>query len=376
MHSEANDKRRAPLRVMCITSQAASITNVRPEAAWFIGLQKAGVEMTVMTEPDSDWVDEMRGVGIDVVGVNIRSKFDWAAIKRIRKTLREGRHQVMHMFNNKAIVNGIAASVGLPVKVVTYRGQTGNIKRYDPTCYLTHLNPRVAKITCVADAVRKDLIANGVSPNKVVTIYKGHDLAWYEGVEPEDLAPLGVPDDAFAVACVANNRPRKGVPVLIDSAGFLPSGTKLHFLLVGGGMTSDEIRRLIDASPLPDHFHPVGYRDEVLPLVAACSAGVLPATKREGLPKTVIEAMALELPVVVTRTGGSPELITDGECGFVVEPSDPRGLAEALQKLADDPATAWAMGAAARARLAGHFDVAQGVAAHARLYEELAGEID
>ncbi len=374
MHSEANEKRREPLRVMCITSQAASITNVRPEAAWFIGLQKAGIDMTVMTEPDSQWAEEMRSVGIDVVGLNIRRKFDWAAVKRIRATLKAGGHQVMHMFNNKAIVSGIAASVGLPVKVVTYRGQTGNIKRHDPTCYLTHLNPRVAKITCVAEAVRKDLIANGVSPDKVVTIYKGHDLAWYDGVEPEDLRPLGVPDDAFTIACVANNRPRKGVPVLIESARFLPPDTKLNFLLVGGGMTSDEIRRLIDASPLPDHFHPIGYRDEVLPLVAACDGGVLPATKREGLPKTVIEAMALGLPVVVTRTGGSPELITDGECGYVVEPNDPRGLAEALQRLAGDPSKARAMGAAARARLTEHFDVDQGVKAHVCLYAELADE--
>jgi glycosyltransferase involved in cell wall biosynthesis len=101
-------------------------------------------------------------------------------------------------------------------------------------------------------------------------------------------------------------------------------------------MTSDDIRRSIDASPLPDHFHPVGYRDEVLTLVAACDGGVLPATKREGLPKTVIEAMALGLSVVVTRTVGSPELIVDGECGYVVEPNDPEGLAASLQKLSDD----------------------------------------
>ena len=367
-------QQREPVRVMCITSQAASVTNVRPEAAWFIGLQRAGIDLTVMTEPDSTSVETMRDAGIDVVGLNIRRKFDREAIRKIRATLKEGRHQVMHMFNNKAIVNGIAASLGLPVKVVTYRGQTGNIKRYDPTCYLTHLNPRVSRITCVADAVRRDLIANGVSPDKVVTIYKGHDLSWYDGVVPLERSELGLPEDAFAVACVANNRPRKGVPVLIESARYLAADTKLHFLLVGGGMTSDEIRRRIDASPLADRFHPVGYRDEVLPLVAACDACVLPATKREGLPKTVIEAMALGLPVVVTRTGGSPELIADGECGYVVEPNAPRDLAAALQKLADDPERARKMGAAARARLGEHFDVDQGVQAHVQLYRELAAE--
>lgn len=362
----------AAVRVVCVTSQAASLTNVRPEAEWFIGLSRAGIDMTVMTEAGSVYADKMREAGIRVVDLAIVRKYEPGVVRRIRAELRERRAHVLHLFNNKAITNGIAAAIGLPVAVVTYRGQTGNIKRYDPTCYLTHLNPRVSRITCVADAVRKDLIANGVRPEKVVTIYKGHDLTWYEGVEPEDLAPLGVPGDAFTVALVANNRPRKGVPVLIDAARHLPPDTRLHFLLVGGGMDSDTIREHVAAGPLADHFHLLGYRDDVLRLVAACDAGVLPATKREGLPKTVIEAMALGLPVVVTRTGGSPELIIDGECGYVVEPGDARGLATALQRLADDPGRARQMGANARRRLAEHFGVAQGVEAHLRLYTELA----
>lgn len=357
---------------MCITSQAASLTNVRPEAEWFIGLSRAGIDMTVMTEADSIYAEKMRAAGIRVVNLAITRKYELRVIRRIRAELREHRPDVLHLFNNKAIANGIVASVGLPVAVVTYRGQTGNIKRYDPTCYLTHLNPRVSKITCVADAVRNDLIANGVRPDKVVTIYKGHDLAWYEDVVPEDLGPLGMPDDAFRIALVANDRPRKGVPVLIDAARYLPPDTRLHFLLVGGGMDSDAIRARVSAGPLADHFHLLGYRDDVLRLVAACHGGVLPATKREGLPKTVIEAMALGLPVVVTRTGGSPELIVDGECGYVVEPGDPRALATALQRLADDPDRARQMGANAAERLATHFGVAQGVEAHARLYAELA----
>jgi len=364
-----------PVRVLCISSHTGSITNVRPEAEWFIGLQRAGIEMTVMTEQDSVYAERMRAAGVRVVHLDIRRKYDLRAIRAMRAELRERRHHVMHLFYNKAVSNGIVASLGLPVKVVTYRGQTGNIKRHDPTAYLGHLNPRVRKITCVADAVRLDLIANGVDPDKVTTIYKGHDLSWYEGIEAESLASLGVPDGAFAIACVANNRPRKGVPVLIEAARYLSSDTALHFLLIGNGMTSDEIRERIAASPLPDRFHPVGYRDDVLRLVAACQGGVLPATKREGLPKTVIESMALGLPTVVTRTGGSPELIVDGDCGYVVEPNDAQGLAVALQRLADDPDRARRMGENARRRLADRFNVEQGVAAHVRLYNELYREL-
>lgn len=362
-----------PVRVVMITSQAASLTNVRPEAEWFIGVSRAGIDVTVMTEADSSYADRMRAAGIRVVELAIARKYEWRVIRRIRAELRERRAQVLHLFNNRAISNGIVASVGVPVSVVTYRGQTGNIRRYDPTAYLTHLNPRVARITCVAEAVRDDLIANGVDPARLVTVYKGHDLAWYADVSPTDLTPLGIPRDAFTVVLVANNRPRKGVPVLIDAARFLPADTRLHFLLVGSGMDSPEIRARIAAGPLAGRFHAIGFRDDVLPLVAACDAGVLPATKREGLPKTVIEAMALGLPVVVTRTGGSPELVVDGDCGYVVEPGDPQSLARALQRLADDPAQASRMGAAARRRIALHFNVARGVESLVRLYRELAG---
>jgi glycosyltransferase involved in cell wall biosynthesis len=371
-HDTRQGTPQAPVRVVCITSQAASLTNVRPEAEWFIGVARAGLDVTVMTEAGSIYADRMRAAGIRVVELTIRRKYEWRVIRRIRAELRERPADVLHLFNNKAIANGIVAAMGLPVAVVTYRGQTGNVRRYDPTCYLTHLNPRVSKITCVAEAVRRDLIANGVPRDKVVTIYKGHDPAWYRDVTPAARGALGIPDGAFVIALVANNRPRKGVPVLLESARYLPADTPLHFLLVGAGMDDDAIRDQVAAGPLADRYHLLGYRDDVLGLVAACDGAVLPAIRREGLPKTVIEAMALGLPVVVTRTGGSPELIVDGECGYVVEPGDPRGLAAALQRLADDPEHARAMGANARARLAGRFGVAQGVASLVSLYTELA----
>ena len=361
-------------RVLCISSHLGSVNNVRPEAEWFCGLAKLGMDITVMTEEDSCYVDQMRAAGVEIIDFAPRRKFDPAAIRRIRHTLKTGSYRILHLFNNKAITNGTFASIGLPVKVIAYRGQTGNIKRYDPTCYLTHLNPRIDRITCVSEAVRQDLIANGVPPGKVITIYKGHDLGWYADTRTENLSNIGVPDGGFAIACVANNRPRKGVPVLIEAARYLPADSRVHFILVGNGMTSPQIRALVDASSLPGHFHLVGYRNDVLQLVASCDATVLPATKREGLPKTVIESMALGVAPVVTRTGGSPELVEDGVSGFVVEPNDPQGLASAMQKLADDPELARTMGERARARLADKFTLEQGVEAHRRLYLSLMSE--
>jgi len=73
--------------------------------------------------------------------------------------------------------------------------------------------------------------------------------------------------------------------------------------------------------------HFLGHREDALAIVGACDATVLPAIKREGLPKTVIESMALGVVPIVTRTGGSPELLVDGESGLVVPPGDAAALA-------------------------------------------------
>jgi len=359
------------LRVLCVSSHIGSLNNVRPEAAWFIGLQQRGMQLTVMTERDSVCAGQMREAGIEVVHAEIGRKFDIKSIHQIRRVLRAGGHQLIHLFNNKAITNGIFASLGLPVKVVTYRGQTGNIKRYDPTCYLTHLNPRVDCIVCVSDAVRQDLLEQGVPERKLVTVYKGHDPIWYEDIQPADLSDFVIPQDAFVIGCVANNRPRKGVAVLIESSRYLPSDSRIHFILVGRGMTSTEVRMQVSESHLSENFHLLDYTTDVLRLVASCDATVLPATKGEGLPKTVIESMALGITPIVTSTGGSPELVVDGESGRVVPPADAYALAQAMTLVAEDPVLNRSMGVRARERIATHFNLEQSVEGHRKLYESL-----
>jgi glycosyltransferase involved in cell wall biosynthesis len=141
-------------------------------------------------------------------------------------------------------------------------------------------------------------------------------------------------------------------------------------------MTDAAVRSLADASPLAEHIHLVGYRKDVLEIVAACNATVLPAIKREGLPKTVIESMALGVTPIVTDTGGAPELVSHGQTGLVVPPGDARAIAEAILRLERQPDENHRMGAAARRRLAEHFPLEASVAAHLELYRDLAKPTD
>lgn len=362
------------LKVLFIGNYDIAVHNIRPEAEMIIGLKRRGVDVEVMTQGGCWYADRMRSFGIRIHDYTPPGKFSLRAIRTIRAVLKAGGHDVIHLFNNKAIVTGLFASLGLPVRVVTYRGQTGNIYWYDPTCYLTHLNPRVDKIVCVANAVRDDLRRQMRNKSKPVTIYKGHDLGWYGETTPADLSEFGIPAGAFVLGCVANNRPRKGVPVLIEATHRLPADLPIHILLVGGGMDSPEIRSLIDASPFAEKIHTLGYRDDIPALISACDASVLPATKREGLPKTVIESMVYGVAPIVTATGGSPELVVDGECGLVVPPSDPDALASAIVEMARDGDRRREWGRRARERIRNHFNIAQSIEQHKALYEDLTGK--
>lgn len=361
------------MRLLCITSHADTLNSVRPEAELFIGLARAGVEVTVMTQTDSVYAGPMRSAGIGIVDFTPRRKFSPQAIRRIRRELRERRIDVVYAFNNKAIANTNFAGLGLPVKVVTYRGQTGNIHRWDPSAYLTHLHPRVDMILCVADAVRDSLRAQHRHPARIRTVYKGHSLEWYQDA-PADLGEFAIPSGAFVVGCVANNRPRKGLGVLVEATYRLPRDIEAYLLLVGGGLGEPDLERLIAASPMRERIRLAGFRRDAPALIAACSASVLPSLKREGLPKSVIESMAYAVPPIVTDTGGSAELVIDGHSGIVVPPGDAQAMADAIGYLYENPTERALMGRRARERLNRDFNIAETVRRTKQLLESLLEE--
>ena len=152
------------MKVLWITSHADTINSIRPEAETLIGLARAGVDCAIMTQGDSAYRDRMEAAGIRVIDYVPRKKFSCRDAAIIRRELEAGNYDLLHLFNNKAIANGVLASRGLPVKVVSYRGQTGNVHRYDPVCWLTHLSPRIDRVICVADAVRRDLARRRLDP--------------------------------------------------------------------------------------------------------------------------------------------------------------------------------------------------------------------
>jgi glycosyltransferase involved in cell wall biosynthesis len=246
----------------------------------------------------------------------------------------------------------------------------GHISRFDPASWLTYLNPGVDRIVCVSEAVRRYLLGFRLPPERLVTIHKGHDPAWYTGLPAPDRAELGLPADAVVVGFTGNMRPVKGADVLLRAARRLQPRPDLHFLLIGE-IRDARIRRLAAAPEMASVLHLPGFRKDAAALARLCDVAVMPSVKREGLPRAVIEAMAQGVPAVVTDVGGMPELVEHGVSGLVVPPRDDAALAEALRTLADDPALRARMGRAATERIGSAFHIRTTILKMRALLEDL-----
>lgn len=341
-------------------------------------MRHAGIAVSVVCSPQHRHYPTLAAAGVPTVNIPLRSGIDRLAIRQIRAELVRGDYQIVHTFNNKAISNVLRAAKGLPVRIVAYRGIIGATGFLEPSSWLRYLNPRIDRIVCVADAVRQYFLSMRpaflrMPAERPVTIHKGHSLEWYTGT-PVDLTTLGIPAGAFVVACVANYRPRKGIEFLVDAIERLPQEVPAHLLLVGH-MEAARLQRRIARSPARVRIHLAGYRADAPQISAAADVVCLPSTRREGLPRSIIEAMAYRVPPIVTNSGGSPELVVDGECGIVVPTRDSQALAIAIERLYRDPALRRSMGQAARERIGTHFRIEDTVRKTVALYRELVGDV-
>ena len=358
-----------PIRSLCITQGGD-----RPTIESFIGMHQAGIKVTVVCPGDHPNNAFLDAAGVPTIDIPLNRNFDRDGTAQLRDELVRGRYHIIHTFNSRAVTNGLSACKGLPVKIVCYRGIVGNVSFLDPMSWMRYLNPRIDRIICVCEAIRVYFLAMRpaflrMPPDRPVTIHKGHKLEWYSD-DPADLAGFGIPDDAFVIACTASYRPRKGVEYLVEAMGLLPDDIPAHLLLIGH-MDADRLTRKIERSPARTRIHRAGFRTDAPAVTAACDVFCLPSTKREGLARAIIEAMAYSVPPVVTNSGGSPELVVDGESGIVVPIRDPAALAPAFETLYRNPDLRKRMGNAARERIATDFRNEDTVTKTIRLYEEL-----
>lgn len=227
---------------------------------------------------------------------------------------------------------------------------------------------------CASNELRELLIAYGVAPEKLVVWRLGIDLDAFR-VPPRELAPA---DDVTQVIMIGRFAEKKGfVYGLRAFARQIERGARAHLTLVGAGEQEGQLREIVRARGLESHVTFTGSLSsaEVASRLRASDVLMAPSVvahdgNRESGLIVVKEASASEVVPIGTWHGGIPEIIDDGETGFLVPERDVAVLSERLGRLIDDPALRLRMGRAARAKMEREYDVNARVAALEDHYDE------
>jgi sugar transferase (PEP-CTERM/EpsH1 system associated) len=283
-----------------------------------------------------------------------------ATVVRLGRLLRRLRVDVLHTHNNSPLIYSapVARLAGVRRHVHTRHEQNLNWGERHKRLFRV-LTRRVDWLACVSADSAALSIENGVDPARVRTILNGVDLERFE---------FGGARAGGPAVIVARLRPEKDYPTLLRAvAQVVRRAPEFRLEVAGDGDEQAAVEALAAELGLADHVRFLGLVRDVPAVLRRASLFVLSSTS-EGIPVTLLEAMARGLPVVATRVGGIPEVVADGETGLLVPPSDPAALAEALLALASDPARGEAMGRAGRERVESHFDVRRMVREYEALY--------
>ena len=326
-----------------------------------LALRARGVDNRILCM-DGPYVAPLRAAGIPVETVDLPRGFDLPRLARalfqIVRYLRANRVDVVHTHCSvPGAVGRVAAWLArVPVVIHTVHGfhaQDGM------AWYVRWPSLLVEKgLGLVTDTLltqnRSDLALaerHGIGPaERRRLIGNGIDLERFDFARSR---PLPAPP---VILCAARFEPVKNHDLLFDAVERLGArGCDFRLRLVGTGALEESFRARARDRGLEDQVEFLGYRDDMPALLADCDVAVLPSLK-EGMPRAVLEAMAVGRPVVGTRVPGTREAIRDGETGFLVEADDADGFADAVATLLRDAALRATMGSRGRRVAEEEFD--------------------
>jgi glycosyltransferase involved in cell wall biosynthesis len=359
------------------------------------GLTKRGYDTTLVAGSLARGEDSMAFVAdgldievvrIDELGREISPLRDLRATFRLARLIRRERPQILHTHTAKAGTVGrvaalLAGSRRPPIIVHTFhghvlRGYFGPLRSWFFRILERRLAAGTTALIAVSPQVRDDLVSLGVAPrDRFVVVRLGIELdqrvASEQNGRAESRRYLGIPADRFAVGWIGRMTGVKRTDdVLVAFKRLRDEGVDAVLCMVGDGPDRVQLeRRAHELGVIRDTLF-LGYQEDVAPFYSAFDALVLPSSN-EGTPVSAIEALAAGRPVVATRVGGVPDVVRDGEDGFLVETGDTVELAARLAQLARDPELRERMGQQGRERVLPRYAVDRLVDDVDRLYRSL-----
>jgi glycosyltransferase involved in cell wall biosynthesis len=301
---------------------------------------------------DTPFLDAARAIGMPIHQVHASGPYDLRLIWRLASIVREAQFDIVHAHEAVSDVVTYAMSLLHPVLIVsTAHGWIANSRKGR---LMVDLDKRVLgrfdRVIAVSGKLQRDLLDAGVPARKVTLLHNAIVLEKYRrAAGPGALEPLvGKRLPGPILVSIGRLSPEKGHADLIEALALLASrGRYVSAVFAGDGPSRAALQQRVRAAGLEERVHLPGYVAEPARLLQDADLMVLPS-HTEGLPNVALEALAMDVPVLATRVGGTPEVITDGETGRLVPPHAPEALADAIDDFLAHPAR-W-RGWAARGR--------------------------
>ncbi|MER7541478.1 glycosyltransferase [Actinomadura sp.] len=318
-----------------------------------------------------DLTPQAHAAGMEIVQVGplvpqISPRDDLAALRTLTRVLADGRYDVVHTHSAKGGVIGriAAARAGVPRIVHTWHGFPFNeFQSWPRRRVYIRLERIAAKRTDAFLAIGSETVTTALrlgltTPERVRLSWPAVDVDAYAaapGSRAQARRRLDLPLGVKVVGSIGRLTFQKGPEIFVKAIARLPDD--VFGLWVGGGPMADELAELTEKLGVAERMRWLGHRGDVADVLPAFDVMAM-ASRWEGLPCVLVEAIGAGVPLVATAVPSNQDLVLAGETGMLVRPEDPDGLAAAVSALLDDPAAAARMAERARARVGDWFSPA------------------
>jgi len=329
-------------------------------------LHKRGLDihLIVLIEPErhmDDYCRRMEALGVPSEQMPIHGNVDRGLVDRLTTRFRELKPDAVHTHLIHADWHGVVAARRAKIGRIYWSGHNDDPFRHRLPIQLIqrYLWRRVTAGIAISEAVRQFMIrVEGAPANKVFTVHYGlQPAALPEGIRATLRAELGLPPDALVFGSVCRLIPQKGLSTALHA--FQPHAhhdPNVHYVIVGDGPLRESLTAEAQSLLLDKRVHFIGWRTDAAAVMNAFDVLLMPSNW-EGFGLVALEAMAARLPIIASNISALPEIVVNGETGYLVPPGDVNLLSVRMKKLIEDAALRAEMGAAGRARLETDFSV-------------------
>lgn len=334
-----------------------------------------GVYMTPREGTDTPFLVEARNYGMPVHFIHGANQYDPRLITRTAALVESLGIDIVHAHEVKSdVITWLAARLHRVPIVTTLHGWIGNSPRQRA---FIALDKQVVRgfdmVLAVSARIREDLVAAGVRPERIRLVHNAIVMDRYQRTGQRGLLASLVGRDVPGpvLVCVGRLSAEKGHADFIEALGLLKQrGHRVSAVLAGDGVERPRLEARIAALGLGDSVFLPGYVDRPQRVLEEADLMVLPS-HTEGLPNAALEALAMDVPVLATAVGGTPEVIEDGVTGRLVPPRDPMAMAAAIEDFLTHRQAWTAMAVHGHATIGEKFDFRGRTRAVEALYAEL-----